>query len=121
MGDIGQVDFGPILGLTGFEKYEGGDASADCGYSNCAIDQNGDSDFCYDPNYEEYNFAESNGRADVVLSVTNPKDIMTIVSVNSTKKYYTCVPSMAADAAENSEELMNAFLEQINIGFGSYI
>ena len=72
-------------------------------------------------NWTENYLRYANGSADVVLSVTDPKDIMTIVSVNSTKKYFTCVPELAADAAENSEELMKAFLGQINIGFGSYI
>jgi len=42
-------NFEGLPGLTGYFKYEG--KVKDCGYKDCAIDKNGNSDYCYDPEY----------------------------------------------------------------------
>lgn len=64
---------------------------------------------------------DADGKVNVVLSATEVADVMTILSVNSTSKYFTCMPNVAAEYAEDSDKIIEALLGQINVGFGSYI
>ena len=57
----------------------------------------------------------------VVLSAKDSTEIMTILSVNSTAKYNTCIPNIAAENLKDSQKIKDALMKQINVGFGSYI
>lgn len=57
----------------------------------------------------------------VSLSAKDKTDIMTILSVNSTGKYFTCLPNIATEYVEDSQKIVDALMKQINVGFGSYI
>lgn len=70
-----------------------------------------------------FGITSETGAGKVVLKATESKDIMTILSVNSTDQYnsFTCIPNLAADYADDSQKIIDALLGQLNVGFGSYI
>lgn len=68
-----------------------------------------------------YNIGTATGEGKVQLSAKDKTDIMTILSVNSTSKHFTCLPNIAAEYVEDSQKIIDALMGQINVGFGSYI
>lgn len=55
------------------------------------------------------------------LEITNADDMINLVIMNSTSKYFTCIPSTAAEFAEDTDKIIDKLLGFINVGFGSYI
>lgn len=46
---------------------------------------------------------------------------MTLLTLNSTSKYFTCIPSVAAEYMEESQKIIDKLLDFMNVGFGAYI
>jgi hypothetical protein len=55
------------------------------------------------------------------ITIDKPEDMINLVIMNSTSKYFTCIPSTAAEFAEDTDKIIDKLLGFINVGFGSYI